>query len=455
MKILKKVTPNSLKVFFDVRMYKIFLLGCISGFPWVLIGSSLTLWLKEEGLSRSAIGWSGFIFAVYAVNYLWAPLVDKLKIPFFSKKLGHRKSWIFIMQFFIGICLVIWVFINPNENLFLVVLVGLLIAIFSATQDITIDALRIEQISINEKDIMAAGASVAVVGWWTGFKLGGLISLIICDFFEQMEFQNYWQLTFVFLTLILIIFNLLLLTINEKKSLRNTTQFDLKLNNISLVSKLKKAEIIIVWFTTTLINPIYSFFKKNGLKISIGILCFIFMFKIGEAFLGRMSIIFYKEMGFSKSDIGIFSKGMGWITTIFFTILGGVFTIKVGLIKAVFVAGIFMALTNILFSVLFWTGKNYYIFSLAVVLDDIAAAFATVAFVAFISILVNRKYTATQYALLASIGTIGRTILASTSGSIVDYLNGNWGIFFIITSVMVIPSLIILYFLKMKISFNK
>ena len=110
-----------------------------------------------------------------------------------------------------------------------------------------------------------------------------------------------------------------------------------------------------------------------------------------------------------------------------------------------------MALTNILFSILFWIGKNYFIFSLAVILDDIAAAFATVAFVAFISILVNRKYTATQYALLASIGTIGRTTLASSSGNIVDYLEGDWGIFFIITALMVIPSLLILICLKNKI----
>ena len=198
--------------------------------------------------------------------------------------------------------------------------------------------------------------------------------------------------------------------------------------------------------------PLYILFKQNGLAISLGILSFIFLFKIGEAFLGRMSIIFYKEIGFSKADIGIFSKGLGWITTILFTFLGGVFTIKLGLFRAVFIAGHFMALTNILFSILFWIGKNYFIFSLAVILDDIAAAFfATVAFVAFISILVNRKYTATQYALLASIGTIGRTTLASSSGNIVDYLEGDWGIFFIITALMVIPSLLILICLKNKI----
>ena len=455
MKIIKTNKTTSLKVFLDERMFKIFLLGCISGFPWVLIGSSLTIWLKEEGLSRSTIGWAGLIFAVYAVNYLWAPLIDKLKIPLLSNKIGHRKSWIFLMQFLICICLLIWFSINPNENLFLVILVGLFIAIFSATQDITIDALRIEQIKANERNVMAAGASMAVIGWWTGFKLGGLLSLFLSDYLEQMNIKNFWQITFVFLSFIIIILNILLLTIYEKKISIRRKNFDIKLSNYNFFSKLRIINTIYFWITSTLINPIYSFFKKNGLSISIGILSFIFLFKIGEAFLGRMSIIFYKEMGFSKSDIGIFSKGLGWITTIFFTLLGGIFTIKIGLIKSVFVAGIFMALTNILFSILYWLGKNYFIFSLAVILDDVAAAFATVAFVAFISILVNRKYTATQYALLASIGTIGRTTLASSSGSIVDYLDGNWGIFFIITSIMVIPSLLILYILRNKIKFEK
>ena len=197
MKISKINKLYSINIFFEERMLKIFLLGCISGFPWVLIGSCLSLWLKEDGLSRSTIGWAGLIFGVYAINYLWAPLIDKLKIPYLSKKIGHRKSWIFLMQLFIGLSLLIWSLIKPNDNLYLVILIGLLIAIFSATQDITIDALRIEQFKINEREIIAAGASMAVIGWWTGFKLGGLVSLFLSDIFEKLHFENYWQLTFI------------------------------------------------------------------------------------------------------------------------------------------------------------------------------------------------------------------------------------------------------------------
>ena len=212
MKILKQNKFQTIKVFFEIRMCKIFLLGVISGFPWVLIGSSLSLWLKEEGLSRSTIGWAGAIFAVYAINYLWAPLVDKIKIFWLTKKIGHRKSWIFLMQLFIAISLLIWSSIDPEKNLFFIILIGLLIAIFSSTQDITIDALRIEQIKIHEKNIMAAGASMAVIGWWTGFKLGGLLSLSISDFFDKQGYNNYWQITFFFLFITL-----------ESQSLTNTT----------------------------------------------------------------------------------------------------------------------------------------------------------------------------------------------------------------------------------------
>ena len=444
--IKKKKFSDLFRFYLDKRMFKILLLGAISGFPWVLIGSSLSLWLKEEGLSRSTIGWAGLIFTVYAFNYLWAPLVDKIKIPYLTKKIGHRKAWIFSMQIIIFICLIFWSFVEPNQNLVLIIGVGLIVALASATQDITVDALRIEQIGENENETMAAGAAVAVVGWWSGFKLGGVLSLNIAQYLENIGFQNYWQLTFIFLSLVIIFFNICLLFIKEKQ---RTNFKKIDDNNKNIFSKATN------WVASTIFNPITSFFKKNGFSIALGIVGFIFLFKIGEAFLGRMSVIFYKEIGFSKSDIALYSKTFGWFTTVVFTLLGGLFTIRSGIIKSMFVAGILMASTNLLFTILAWSGKSYFLFALAIILDDIAAAFATVATVAFISLLVDRNYTATQYALLASIGTAGRTMLASSSGSLVDWLNGDWGTFFIITALMVIPSLILLFFIKNKIKINE
>ena len=456
MEISKKQTfSNSFAVYFDRRMIKILLLGAISGFPWVIIGSSLSLWLKEDGLSRSTIGWAGLIFAVYAFNYLWAPIIDRVRIPLLTNKFGHRRSWIIVMQTIILFSLISWSLINPTANLALVISIGLIIAIASATQDITLDALRIEQIGEHEGKSMQAGAAMAVVGWWTGYKLGGVVSLNTAEFFQLAGFENYWQITFLVLGILIILCNIGLMFVNETNTFdRESNQK--KAENI-IAGKLGSSNIItkiIAWLTGTIIGPVISFFKKNGFNIAIAILGFVFLFKIGEAFLGRMSVIFYKEIGFTKSDIALYSKGLGWITTVIFTLLGGLFAIRSGVITAMFVSGILMASTNLLFSLLAWSGKSELLFAIAVIFDDMAAAFATVAFVAFISMLVDRTYTATQYALLSSIGTAGRTTLAASSGALVDWLNGDWGIFFIITAVMVIPSLIFLYLIKDKLKLN-
>ena len=243
--------------------------------------------------------------------------------------------------------------------------------------------------------------------------------------------------------------------INEPNS-ENRKEAQIKTDKM-IENKLGYSNIItkiMAWFTSTILGPVFSFFKKNGFNIAIAILGFVFLFKIGEAFLGRMSVIFYKEIGFTKSDIALYSKGLGWVTTVIFTLLGGLFAIRSGVIKAMFVSGILMASTNLLFSLLAWSGKSEILFAIAVIFDDMAAAFATVAFVAFISMLVDRTYTATQYALLASIGTAGRTTLAASSGALVDWLNGDWGVFFIITALMVTPSLIFLYVIKDKLRLN-
>ena len=454
--IKKQSLSETFSVYFDKRMLKILLLGAISGFPWVLIGSSLSLWLKEDGLSRSTIGWAGLIFGVYAFNYLWAPLIDRIKIPYLTKKIGHRKGWIVLMQILILLSLILWSMINPTENLTFVITVGLIIAIASATQDITVDALRIEQINENEGKTMAAGAAMAVVGWWSGYKLGGVLSLFSAEFLQNMGVENYWQITFLILGVLIILMNIGLMFINEKDS--DERQNKQKENDKLISNQLGNKNLLtqfLTWIGGTISGPIISFFKKNGFSIALGILGFVFLFKVGEAFLGRMSIIFYKEIGFSKSDIAIYSKTLGWITTVIFTLLGGLFVIRSGVLKAMFLAGIIMASTNFLFSILAWSDKSELLFAIAVIFDDIAAAFATVAFVAFISLLVDRSYTATQYALLASIGTAGRTTLASSSGALVDWLNGDWGIFFILTALMVIPSLIILWIMKNKLQLSE
>ena len=459
--IKKQSFLKTLSLYFEKRMARIFLLGTISGFPWILIGTSLTLWLRENDFSRTDVGLFSLIFVVYGFNFLWAPLIDRIRIPWLTNKIGHRRGWIVTMQLIILLSLLSWSITDPKVNIWLVALIGLIISSASATQDIVVDALRIEQVEKTEGQSMSAGAGVAVIGWFTGYKIGGIIALFTADYFQNLGFQNYWQITFVILTAIIIACNIGLMFVPEQQSRekqaeqKNTDQLIIdKLGSSNLVTR------IIAWIIGTVIGPFISFFKSKGIKIALYIIIFLFLFKIGEAFLGKMSVVFYDDMGFSKRQIGIYSKGFGWIITVVFTLVGSLFSIRSGVVKGMFIAGILMASTNLLFSVLAWYGKSELLFATAVILDEITSAISTVVFVVFISLLVDRTYTATHYALMASLATFGKNVFSAFSGFVVDKLeflsnsenlHNHWAIFFIITAVMVIPSLIFLFFIRNKL----
>lgn len=446
---------NDLRLYVDIRVARILLIGFISGFPWVLIGSILTPWLKDFGLTRTTIAFAGGITAVYAFNFLWAPLIDRIRIPVLSNRLGDRKAWTFCMQCVILLSILIWSGLNPAADLTFIVFIGLVIAIASATQDITIDALRIEQVNRDDAKMMAVGAAAAVVGWWTGFKLGGAIALWAAHLFEVAGHENYWRSTILSMGCIVILCNILLLQVRErpvdarKQQQSNTTKdYTDKLETSGIRGTYAK---VMSWLATAVVEPLLSFFKRNGFAIAIALLAFIFLFKIGEAFLGRVSLLFYLEIGFDKQQIAIYSKGLGWVITVTCTILGSYIAVKRGVVKTLVVAGLAMAATNLLFSLLAWIGPSESLFAIAVIADDITSAFSSIAFVAFISMLVDRTYTASQYALLASIGTAGRNLFAAGSGWAVDALDGDWGTFFVITALMVLPSLFCLWTLRHRI----
>ena len=447
---------EELRVYLDRRIARILLIGFISGFPWVLTGAILTLWLRDYGLTRTVVGFAGAISAVYAINFFWAPLVDRLSIPCLAARLGHRRAWILLLQAIILMALTAWSFLNPTTDLTAIVFVGLLIAIASATQDVVIDALRIEQVGETDSKLMAAGAAAAVVGWWTGFKLGGAIALTTADTFQGMGMENYWRSTILAMTGVIVLCNIGLMFVRERPSAERTA--GQRAAQEAYVRQFRGKQVArsmtttaLAWLAATVVEPLWSFFRRNGTYVALALLGFIFLFKIGEAFLGRMSLVFYDEIGFSRTDIAVYSKGFGWLVTVGFTILGSFFAVRVGIVKALVLSGLAMAGTNLLFSALAWTGKSYWLFATAVIVDDITGAIASVTFVTFISLLVDRTYTATQYALLASIGTASRTLFASGSGLAVDALYGDWGTFFVITAVMVLPSLVCLWGLRHRI----
>ena len=420
---------DTFKLYIDKRIIIIFLLGISSGFPWVIIGSAMSAWLKESDLTRSAIGFFGTITAVYAVNFLWAPLLDRVRIPLLGR-LGQRRSWIMLMQLFLLMGVVAISFTDPKTGIIWTSLIALTIAIASATQDVAIDAYRIESISPEDQKLIPIGSAMATSGWWTGYSLPGALAFILADF-------DGWNWSDVYRVMALFLVGLISII------------FFIKEPNTSLFENQKKAELQYgkgtkAWLLVTIVEPFREFFSRNGVKITLLILSFIFLFKIGEAFLGRMSIVFYKEVGFTNTEIGTYSKLIGWWVVIVFSIIGGIVNSHFGIIKGLFIGGIAMAASNLMFAWIAVVGPDTNLFLATVIVDGFTGAFATVTFVSFLSYLTSRSFTATQYALMASLGNLARTTLSSFSGVMVDKLDGNWSLFFIITAIMVIPSLLML-----------
>ncbi|WP_286235018.1 AmpG family muropeptide MFS transporter [Thalassotalea sediminis] len=512
---------QTLLYFKNKRLLTVFFFGIASGFPWVMIGSAMTGWLKDEGLSRGSIGLFGLIFAAYSINFLWSPLADRIKLPILTRKFGQRRSWIIATQTIIVLAAIQMSLFDAQNQLHLMALFGLFIALAGATQDIAIDAYRIDILQEKDNNVMAAGSAMATAGWWTGYAgLGSipfilaskpswqwsevflvlaaimfilmftafvvkepnglnreavmnkiqqnyiqvlpnytreawLILLIIPLIFVAIIYANigypswptqlisdkyqFWCITLAIASLIAL-FVRQLSRLNQSVSLHDKTHINTK--HISSIHRL------IAWLLATLVAPIQEFFNRNGTKLAFSILMFIFLFKIGEAYLGRMSVVFYREVGFSNEDIAYYSKLINWGTTIVFSLLGSVFTIRFGILKGLFIGGIAMAASNLLFSVMAFVGPNKALFAFTVFVDGFTSAWGSVAFVALLSVLCNKSFTASQYALMASLGTFGRVMVGSFSGIIVDWLDGNWALFFVLTALMVIPSLIFLFCIR-------
>ncbi len=415
----------------DSRYLTILLFGFCSGFPWVLHGSILTIWLQDSGLSRSSIGVFGVVATVYAFNWLWAPLIDRLKIPLLGRFLGQRRSWIVFCQCIIAFLVWAISLIDPVGNLFALAFFAFGIAVSSATLDVAVDAYRIKVFQPHEMDAkLPYAAAMSTSGWFAGFGfLGGAVALALGG--ETIGFS--WPQVYQIIGCFYVLLNLLICVIPRPEAEEREEQEEL-----AGVQPSKG------WLLMKVLVPYKEFFDRCGLKLASSVLLFLLFFRLGEAMLGRMSIVFYGEIGFSVDQISFYQKFYGGLLTAGFSLVGAMVNTRFGVIKGLFVAGIAMASANLLFAVLAAVGPNTQLFAFALGVDNFFQAFATVAFVSFISYFTSRTYTGTQYALMSSVSNFGRTTLAAGSGFVVDYLNGDWTIFFVVTTLLVIPGLLLL-----------
>lgn len=461
---------ESLQQLKDNRFLAIFLLGFCSGFPWVLHGSVLTLWMQAEGLSRSAIGFIGAVATVYAINWLWAPLIDRVRLPFLHRKLGQRRSWIVFTLVGIATTLLAISLGDPVDSLPLISVCALLIAILSASQDIAVDAYRINIFHADEMDAkMPFAAAVTTTGWWAGYGfIGGAIAVALGGETIGLPWPDVYRVLAGFYVVLIACVIMIAepavearqthanapvtggdaIRENRSRPLADTSNLDPDATPVDVSAPTpvpgKQPAGVLAFLHDLVIAPFSEFFKRCGLKLALSILLLLLVFRLGDAMLGRMSLVFYVEIGFSRDQIAVFQKFFGGMVTAIFCLGGALINTRFGVIRGLLVGGSAMALTNLMFALLAITGPSIPVLLAALVLDNFTGAFATVAFISFISYFTSRTYTGTQYALMSSVSNFGRTTLAAGSGFIVDSLDGNWALFFVLTSLMVIPGLLML-----------
>jgi len=421
----------------DIRFLNILLLGFCSGFPWVLHGSVLTLWLQQSGLSRSAIGYIGAITTVYALNWIWAPFVDRIRLPYLYKMLGQRRSWIVLCQLAIATAVTLLSFADPTTGLLVVSLLALVVAFFSATLDISVDAYRITIFTREEMDAkMPFAAAMSTTGWWAGYGfIGGAMALALGG--ETIGLA--WSQVYLCIAALYVILIILITMVPEPLA-----QEDDRDHVTDLATGPESTDSVKQWLVKYVIKPFSEFFNRCGLRLALSIFLLLLVFRLGEAMLGRMSLVFYVEIGFTTDQISFYSKFFGGIVTAVFSLIAAVLNTRFGIIKGLFISGVAMASANLFFALLAIVGPSTSLLMLTLFVDNFFQAFGTVAFVSFISYFTSRTYTGTQYALMASISNFGRTTLAAGSGAIIDFLDGDWAFFFVLTALMIIPGLCLL-----------
>ncbi len=408
---------NLVKLYCNKKQLLIFIMGISSGIPLYLILSTLFIWLARENVDISTIGLFALTQIPWSLKFLWAPFIDNYKIPFLCNFFGQRKSWLLLTQLNLSIFIICLGYSNPIDNLEITAIFALLVSFFSASQDIVVDAYRIEILNDNSQ---GAGAAMTQFGYRIGGLLAGAGSLYLTTYFS-------WEQIFLLVSLIILFLMVLIIFVIPSENIH-------KASNKNLITPFKE-----------------FIFRNTFLKILL-IFLFIFFFKFGDVIAGVMANPFYVKIGFTNIEIANASKVFGVIMTIIGVFTGGYLVKEVGILKALIISGFFQIFSNLLYVLLNSVGPDINYLFLTVAGENFSGGLGSAAFVAYLSALCNKKYTGTQYALLSSIMGLARAILSSPSGYFVEAFG--WSSFFIFSTFCGVPAILILLWMWKKFPIN-
>ena len=387
-------------------MMALLLLGFASGLPLFLTSKTLQAWMTLEKVDLGAIGLFSLVALPYSLKFLWSPLLDRFVPPF----LGRRRGWLVITQIALTVAIALMSLQQPKLSLQLLALNALLIAFFSASQDIAFDAYRTDVLAPPE---MGAGAAVAVLGYRIALLATGAAALVLADSIS-------WQLVYLCLA------GLMLLTVGFS----------------FFAPEPKLQERPPASLRDAVILPFQEFFQRSGVRQGLLILVFIVLYRLGDALVNNMATPFLLQAGFTQTDIGTIQGGMGLLATIVGTLLGGALLSKLGINRSLWVFGGLQALSNIAYLVLAQVGQNYPVMVLAINIENFCGGLGTAGFVAFLMSLCDQRFSATQYALLSSLMAVSRDILVAPAGKIAEATG--WSLFFLLTLIAALPGLMLL-----------
>lgn len=416
---------TSLKVYKNPKILAILFLGFASGLPLPLTSGTLDAVLNQAGVTKTTIGIFALISIPYSIKFLWAPIIDRLPIPFLTHLFGRRRSWMVLTQISLIASIIMLGFSNPAENIMITALLALWVAFSSASQDIVIDAYRIESLGSSEQ---GAGASAATTGYIIAMKLiGGAMAFWLSDLMP-------WSYVYAIMGTIMVLGIVAIIIAGEPEltSLPYNQE-----EEISVQSKTFSD-----FFHNGVLAPFIDFIKTPDWWL---IIAFIIFYKFGDAFAGKMTTPFLQDIGFTNSQIAFYLKTFGLATTLIGTFIGGILVYKLGIFKALFIGGILQMASNLMFVLLANMGDNTTVLAATVAVENLSGGMGTAAFVAYLSGLCNVRYTATQYALLSSLAATGRTFLSASSGWFAQILG--WSNFFLLSTVISIPGIFILLLL--------
>jgi PAT family beta-lactamase induction signal transducer AmpG len=410
------------------------LLGFSAGLPFLLVFSTLNAWLASAGVSRTAIGLFSWIGITYSIKVLWAPVVDKLKLPLLTGWLGQRRGWMLLSQLGLAVAFATMAQLDPQQHLALLAVVGLFAAFCSATQDITIDAYRIES---EVEEFQAAMASTYVLGYRVALLVAGAGALYLADYFS-------WRMAYMVMAGCMGVGILAVLVSPEPQRKKALT--DLGADPwVSRFAGAPGASPLRAWFTGAVIAPLAAFLSRYGWQ-SVSILLLVGLYKISDISMAAMANPLYIELGFSLSEIASVTKLFGLTMTIVGGLAGGVLVARYGIPGMMLVGALLVAVTNLFFAWLATVGYSIPALFVTIGADNFSNGFASVTLIAWLSSLVDQRYTATQYALLSSLMTLPGKFIGGFSGFVVDAYG--FVAFFLYVAAMGIPAILLCsYFL--------